>query len=80
MSDNKEDMPNTGLATPYGPHVRIRCTSGKPPSCDLVVEKRADNAWVEVGRFNDMSDDYAHTNADALARATRAKILEGEHG
>lgn len=70
----------------YGPHVKIVCKPAAPPSCDLVVMVRNYKCercvpaygWTEVARFNDMSDDLAHTNAHARAIHERAKILEGE--
>lgn len=64
---------------PYGPHVRIMCRPAAAPSCDLCVEYHdEDKGWVELARYNDMSDDYAHTNANNRAIAARRSILEGE--
>lgn len=73
----------------YGPHVRIVCKPSYPPSCDLVVQVRdekatnpdftGDTGWAELGRFNDMSDDFAHLNAHNLAVSSRAKLTECEH-
>ena len=65
----------------YGPHVKVVCKPASPPSCDLVVRVRditQPSGWRDVQRFNDMSDDWAYTNAADCARAQRAKILEGE--
>ena len=69
----------------YGPHVKVVCKPATPPSCDLVVMVRRKDShaffgwtWVEVARFNDMSDDYAHSNAHDCALAERRKLLEGE--
>lgn len=71
----------------YGPLVKIVCKPAAAPSCDLVVMVKTYTGkhegvpvfkWKEVARFNDMSDDFAHTNAHARAQAERRKILEGE--
>lgn len=69
----------------YGPHVKVVCKPASAPSCDLVVMVRRKDqskffgwSWVEVARFNDMSDDYAHTNAHNRALHERSKIVEGE--
>lgn len=70
----------------YGPHVKIVCKPAAAPSCDLVVVVRelrenslgTHHEWTEVARFNDMSDDFAHTNAHGRALAERRKLLEGE--
>lgn len=66
---------------PYGPYVWIVCKPAAAPSCDLVVRVRdvtQPKGYREVARFNDMSDDYAHTHAHDRALAERRKILEGE--
>lgn len=72
----------------FGPHVRIVCKPAYPPSCDLVVQVRdetvrpterpGDTGWAELGRYNDMSDDYAYTRATERALAARRALLEGE--
>lgn len=40
---------------------------------DLVVQKRDGDAWVQVLRFNSLSNDYAYTSARDEARAIAAK-------
>jgi hypothetical protein len=35
-------------------------------------------SWFERRRFNDMSDDLAHTNADEYARSLRRSLSEME--
>lgn len=62
----------------YGPHVKVVCKPATAPSCDIVVLVRRPPGWEEVARFNDMSDDYALTNAHNRALYERRKILEGE--
>ena len=53
----------------YGDKVRVISRSGGGASCDLVVQTMASEGWKDLRAFNDFSDDYAHTNADKLARA-----------
>lgn len=62
----------------YGPRVRVVCKPAAAPSCDLVVQVLRNGEWTEAARFNDMSDDYAHTNAHNRARQERVKLLENE--
>ena len=62
----------------YGPLVKVVCKPASAPSCDLVVRVKRPGGWEDVARFNDMSDDYAHTNAHNRALYERSKILEGE--
>lgn len=69
----------------FGPHVRVVCRKAAPPSSDYAVQVRRKDAtaffgwaFVDVAKFNDMSDDYALTNAHNRALTERAKIVEGE--
>ena len=70
----------TGTVWPYGPNVRIICRAGPPPSCELCVEVRdpqSFNGWREIKRFNDMSNDFAHSEATACALAARRDLTDG---
>jgi hypothetical protein len=63
----------------YGPNVRVVCKPAAPPSSDLVVQVRDKRTgWREIGRFNDMSDDFAHAHAQERALSARRSLLEGE--
>lgn len=53
----------------YGDKVRVISRSGAGASCDLVVQTMVPGGWKDLRSFNDFSDDYAHTNADRLARS-----------
>lgn len=71
----------TDMFLPYGPNVRVVCRPGPPPSSDLCVEVRdamSNTGWREIKRFNDMSNDFAHTEAQSCAVEARRKLLEGE--
>lgn len=71
-------MPNG----PYGPHVKLTCKAGPHQSCDILVQVRDHtriSGWATVQVFNDRTVPDAHLLADATARATRVKLLEGEH-
>jgi hypothetical protein len=72
------EMTTVEIAGPYGPHVKVVCKPAAPPSCDLVVMVWLDGKWREAGRFNDMSNDTAYTDADHCAKHQRQRILEGE--
>jgi hypothetical protein len=68
--------------TPYGPNVRIRTTrdtagSGYHTQDFEIVEERVNDKWEERGRFGHMSDDYAFSNAGALARSLATKHIGG---
>ena len=64
--------------TPYGPNVRIRTLRNTAEHQDYeLVEELIDDKWVEKGRFGHMSDDYAFSNAGALARGLATKYLGG---
>lgn len=78
MSDDREYELRKGF---YGPSVRVLCKPASAPSCDLCVQVKdpADpTGWRTVEKFNDMSNDYAHTNAHDTARRVRQKLVEGE--
>lgn len=62
----------------YGPHIKVVCKPAAPPSCDIVVRVWNYGKWVDVAKFNDMSDDFALTNAHKRALEERQKILEQE--
>jgi hypothetical protein len=65
---------------PYGPKVRVISRPAPKASCDLVVQwKDKDGGWHDHGTvFNDVEDEFAHSNAGAAARILRGRILEGE--
>lgn len=70
------------LDQPYGPNVRVICRPAGDRSSNLCVEVRdpaQPQGWREVQRFNDMSDDYALTNARQCAIRVRATLKEGEN-
>ena len=65
---------------PYGPNVRVMCRPASAPSCDLCVEVRdlrSPSGWRTIAKYNDMSDDYAHTNAHSRAIRARADLIDG---
>jgi hypothetical protein len=65
--------------TPFGPNVRVRTERPKYAGHQdhEVVEERVNDKWEERGRFGHMSDDYAFSNAGALARSLATKHIGG---
>lgn len=66
----------------YGQHVRVVSKAGPPPSCDLHVQirdKTLPTGWRTMNVYNDMSNDYALTQADTMARHYHKVIYEGEY-
>lgn len=64
----------------YGPNVRVMCRPASAPSCDLCVEVRdlrSPSGWRTIAKYNDMSDDYAHTKAHSRAIRARADLIDG---
>lgn len=65
--------------TYYGPRVRITTrNTDKDTQPYEIVQERVNDRWVDKGAFGHMSDDFAFTNAGALARGLAAKYL-GTH-
>jgi len=63
---------------PYGPNVRIRTLRNTAEHQDYeLVEERVNDKWEERGRFGHMSNDYAFTEAGALARSLATKHIGG---
>ena len=63
----------------YGPLARVVCKPAAAPSCDLVVQVRddEDSGWVEIARYNDMSDDHAYIHAHNRAQLASANLEKG---
>lgn len=60
---------------PYGAHVRVVSRPAAPPSCDIVVlAKEPDGTWVDAWSTNDMSNDFALTDAASVAYSLAQKI------
>lgn len=69
------------MSAPYGPHVQVVCVPADAPSSDLQVRVRdvtQPTGWRTAATFNDMSNDYAHSEARECAQNERRKLIEGE--
>ena len=60
----------------YGSNVRVRY-DGNPMdnAYDVFVDELRGSEWVEVVKFNSMSDDYAYTNAKQAAKGLQSRLL-----
>lgn len=62
----------------YGDHVRIiyKGAGEWANGDDVIVERRVKNEWVRVASFNSMSNDWAYSEAAAIARKTQHQMAQ----
>jgi L-ascorbate metabolism protein UlaG (beta-lactamase superfamily) len=64
MSDSDTPQYAVTVMADYGSTRVVLTGDPRLVARDVIVQQKgADGAWVEIGGYNSMSDDYAYTNA-----------------